>query len=314
MYSHANAKLTFNGRVTLVDRVLKEDVKLCEAARELGCSDKTGRKWISRFKTHGYSGLRDRSCAPKTIANKTPPSVEDEVCFLRRTCRMDGETIADVLSIPQSTTSGILRRNKLSKASDIEPVTPPNRWQRRHGGELVHIDIKRLPRFDQPGHAVTGDRTKNTKRAGYEYLHVAIDSATRVGFAQMLPDQSKHSAVKFLFAALRHYRSLGIKVKAIMTDNGGCYRSLKHRRACGLLGIKHKRTRPYTPKTNGKAERFIQTLLRKWVYGRVYQNSNERNAALPNWLHHYNHERRHRGINRETPIRCLRRLQTEQCA
>lgn len=314
MYSHANAKLTFNGRVALIDRVLKDKANLCDVTRDLGCSEKTGRKWIGRYKSHGYAGLYDRSTAPKTVANKTPQSREDEVCFLRRTCRMDGETIGEVLSMPQSTVSGILRRNELSEASDVVPVSPPNRWQRRHGGELVHIDIKRLPRFDRPGHAGGGDRTKNTRKAGYEYLHVAIDSASRVGFALMLPDQSKYSAVKFLIAALKHFRALGIKVTAIMTDNGGCYRSRWHARACALLGIKHKRTRPYTPKTNGKAERFIQTMLRKWVYARVYQNSNERNTVLPNWLYHYNHERKHRGINRETPIRCLRRLQAEQCA
>jgi transposase InsO family protein len=314
VYCHANAKLNFNGRVLLVERVKDEKWTLAGASAAAGCSAKTGGKWFRRFQSHGYAGLEDKSCAPNVVANKTAPELEDEVCFLRRTCRMDGETIAEILGMAQSTVSVILQRNKLSKVSDIEPVCPPNRWQRRHGGELVHIDIKRLPRFDQPGHAVTRDRTKNTRRAGYEYLHVAIDSASRVGFALMMPDQSKHSAVKFLLAALKHYRSLGIKVTAIMTDNGGCYRSLKHRRACLLLSIKHKRTRPYTPKTNGKAERFIQTLLRKWVYGRVYQNSNEGNAALPNWLYHYNHERKHRGINRETPIRCLRALQAEQCA
>ncbi len=314
MYSHGNAKLTFNGRVKLVERVKKEDWTIVAASEAAGCSEKTGRKWVGRFCNEGYAGLRDRSTAPKIVANKTPQAREDEVCFLRRTCRMDGETIGEVLSMPQSTVSGILVRNKLSRVSDIEPVAPPNRWQRRHGGELIHIDIKRLPRFDQPGHAVTGDRTKNTRKAGYEYLHIAIDSASRVGFALMLPDQSKYSAVKFLIAALKHFRTLGVKVTAIMTDNGGCYRSRWHARACALLGIKHKRTRPYSPKTNGKAERFIQTLLRKWVYARVYQNSNERNAALPNWLRHYNHERKHRGINRETPIRCLRRLQAEQCA
>jgi transposase InsO family protein len=294
--------------------VLKENWSLVDAAAAAGCSDKTARKWIGRYQNHGYAGLCDRSTAPKTVANKTPQVIEDEICFLRRTFRMDGETIAEIFAMPQSTVSGILRRNKLSKVSEVEPVCPPNRWQRRHGGELVHIDIKRLPRFDQPGHAVTGDRTKNTPRAGYEYLHVAIDSASRVGFALMMPDQTQLSAIKFLLAALKHYRSLGIKVSAIMTDNGSCYRSNKHKRACELLGIKHKRTRPYTPKTNGKAERFIQTLLRKWVYVRIYQNSNERNRALPNFIHHYNHERKHRSINRETPIRRLRALQAEQCA
>lgn len=313
MYCHANAKLNFNGRVLLVERVKDDKWTIAAASAAAGCSPKTGGKWFHRFESHGHAGLRDKSCAPKIVANKTPRAVEDEVCFLRRTCRMDGETIAGILDMAQSTVSVILQRNTISKVSDLEPVAPPNRWQRRHGGELVHIDIKRLPRYARPGHAVTGDRSKNTPRAGFEYLHVAIDSATRVGFALMMPDQSKHSAVRFLLAAIKYYRSLGIKVTAVMTDNGGCYRSNKHKRACGLLGIRHKRTRPYTPKTNGKAERFIQTLLRKWVYGRIYQNSNERNAALTNWLHHYNHERKHRGINRETPIRCLRALQAEQC-
>jgi len=314
VYSHANAKLTFNGRVTLVQRVRDDGWTLKDATRAAGCSERTGRKWLRRFEAHGYGGLHDRSTAPNAVANKTPTCLENEVCMLRRNCRMDGETIAEVLSMPQSTVSGILRRNNLSRASDLEPIPTPNRWQRRHDGELVHIDIKRLSRFDRPGHAVTGDRSKTTPKAGYEYLHVAVDSASRVGFALMMPDQSKHSAVKFLLAAMRHFRALGVKVTAVMTDNGGCHRSMRHRRACLLLGIKHKRTRPYTPKTNGKAERFIQTLLRKWVYGRIYQSSHERNAALPNWLHHYNHERKHRGINRETPIRCLRRLQAEQCA
>ena len=314
MYSHGNAKLTFNGRVTLVERVRNERWTIADAAQAAGCSERTGRKWIGRFVEHGYGGLRDRSTAPKTVANKTSDLIEQEICSLRRNCRMDGETIAEVLSMPQSTVSGILRRNELSRASDLDPIPNPNRWQRRHSGELIHIDIKRLPRFDQPGHAVTGDRTKNTKRAGYEYLHVAIDSATRVGFALVMPDQTKYSAVKFLLATMKFYRSLGINVSAVMTDNGSCYRSFWHRRACQLLGLKHKRTRPYTPKTNGKAERFIQTLLRKWVYGRIWQTSDERNNALFNWLHHYNHERKHRGINRETPICCLRRLQAEQCA
>ena len=201
-----------------------------------------------------------------------------------------------------------VRRLGLNRLEALEPAEPPRRYERQHPGELIHIDIKKLGRFESPGHRVTGDRTgqSNRRGIGWEFLHVCIDDHSRVAFSQIMPDEKKESATAFLRAALAYYQSLGVAVSRVMTDNGACYKAFAFRDACRTLGLKHIRTRPYTPRTNGKAERFIQTALREWAYARAYRNSTQRAHQLPAWLHRYNWHRPHASLNANTPISRLR--------
>ena len=218
--------------------------------------------------------------------------------------RWTGKQIAAELSISPATVSRILRRLGLNRIAALEPAEPIRRYERQHPGELIHIDIKKLGRFERTGHRITGKRTGNaaSRGSGWEYVHVAIDDASRIAFSQILPDERKESAVAFLKAAIAYYLSLGVKAARVMTDNGSCYRSKAFCKACRDLGLKHIRTRPYTPKTNGKAERFIQTALREWAYAQAYPTSDRRADELPIWLHRYNWHRPHGGIKSQTPI------------
>jgi transposase InsO family protein len=301
MNVHKNARTTMRSRAELVRRVLQEGQSGPAVAEAFGVDLKTVHKWVARFKAEGPPGLRDRSSRPHRLNRPTPASVVTQIIALRRQ-RLTGQQIARETRVSPATVSRVLRAAGLSRVKDLDPPEPVVRYQREHPGELIHIDIKKLGRFDQVGHRMTADRTLRSRRVGWEFVHVCIDDASRVAFGQILPDEKKESAVAFLFAAVAYYASLGLSIARVMTDNGSCYRSKAFRKACAVLGLKHIRTRPYTPKTNGKAERFIQTALREWAYAQAYPTSVDRATELPRWLHRYNWHRPHGGIKSQTPI------------
>ena len=300
---HKNARLTWHSRVELVRRVLEEGQTPKAVATAVGVCPKTVRKWRARFLAEGAGGLHDRSSRPHGLRRPTPDGVVRRVEQLRRE-RRTGQQIARELGISPATVSRILRRLGLNKLKDLEPAEPVRRYERKSPGELLHIDIKKLGRFKRVGHRITGDRTghSNSRGVGWEFVHVCIDDNSRVAIVQILPNERKESAIAFLKAAVTYYESLGITVERVMTDNGSCYRSGAFAKACAALGLKHIRTKPYTPKTNGKAERFIQTALREWAYARAYQTSEQRGQHLPVWLHSYNWHRPHGSLKAMTPI------------
>ncbi len=301
MNVHKNARLTSWGRERLARAVLSGQT-LEAAARAAGVCPRTARKWVARFEVEGSEGLRDRSSRPHRLRRPTPMAVVDRIAALRRQ-RWTGKQIAAELGVSPATVSRVLRRLGLNRIAALEPAEPIRRYEREHPGELIHIDIKKLGRFDRVGHRITGDRQAGRSRAvGWEFVHVSIDDASRIGFSQILPDEKKESAVAFLKAAVAYYLSLGVTVTRVMTDNGSCYRSKAFRNACRDLGLKHIRTRPYTPKTNGKAERFIQTALREWAYAQAYLSSEHRARELPIWLHRYNWHRPHGSLKSRPPI------------
>jgi len=308
MKLHANARTCPKSRRLLVERV-EEGWSVMEAAEAAGITDRTARRWVARWRTEGPAGLMDRSSAPKRIPHKTPPDRVAEIVRLRR-LRMTAAQIAVALQMALSTVSAVLKRVGLGKRSRLDPPEPPNRYERRHPGELIHIDVKKLGRILKPGHRVTGDRRgqakthrngKQVSLAGWEYVHVAIDDHSRLAYAEVLTDEKAPTAVDFLQRALKFFAAHGITVKRLMTDNGSPYISHVHAHACRELELRHLRTRPYRPRTNGKAERFIQTLLREWAYGQVFQTSAHRTAALEPWLVHYNFTRPHGALSHKPP-------------
>jgi transposase InsO family protein len=301
MNIHKNARLTPHGR-ELIARQIESGQTLEAAARAAGVCPRTARKWLARFKAEGIEGLKDRSSRPHRLRKPTPAAVVATVEALRRQ-RFTGKHIAAEVGVSPATVSRILKRLGLNRIRALQPAEPVRRYERDHPGELIHIDIKKLGRFERIGHRITGDRQQGKSRgAGWEFVHVCIDDASRIAFSQILSDEKKESAVAFLRAAVAYYQSLGIAVLRVMTDNGSCYRSKEFRRACSDLGLKHIRTRPYTPKTNGKAERFIQTALREWAYAQAYPNSDRRAEELPIWLHRYNWHRPHGSLKSKPPI------------
>jgi transposase InsO family protein len=306
MNVHKNARLTPRGRERIV-RLVESGQRPKAVAQAVGVCPRTVRKWVDRYRREGLAGLHDRSSRPRRLHRPTPQAVAERVAALRRQ-RRTGKQIAAEVGVSPATVSRILRRLGLNKLAALEPAEPVRRYERDHPGELIHIDIKKLGRFEQIGHRITGDRSRQSSRrgdgwgAGWEFVHVCIDDASRVAFVQILPDEKKDSAAAFLTAAVAYYESLGVKVARVMTDNGPCYQSFAFRDACDRLGLKHIRTKPYTPRTNGKAERFIQTCLREWAYATAYPNSNQRGAELPYWLHRYNWHRPHGGLKSKTPI------------
>jgi len=301
MNIHENARLTPRGRELLVRQIVSGQ-RLEAAARAANVCPRTARKWLARFLADGVEGLQDRSSRPHRLHRPTPPEIIERVEALRRQ-RWTGRQIAAELDISPATVSRILKRLGLNRIAALEPAEPIRRYEREKPGELIHIDIKKLGRFERVGHRITGDRQKGVSRgAGWEFVHVCIDDASRLAFSQILPDEKKESAVAFLRAAVAYYASLGVTVARVMTDNGSCYRSKAFRKACRDLGLKHIRTKPYTPKTNGKAERFIQTALREWAYAQAYPNSDRRASELPFWLHRYNWHRPHGSLKSKTPI------------
>jgi transposase InsO family protein len=304
---HKNARLTPAGREIMVRRVIEGGQTPKALSAAVGVCPRTVRKWVKRFRAEGLAGLQDRSSRPHRVRRPTPPETIARIEKLRRQ-RWTGAQIARETGVSKATVSRILRRLGLNRVRALEPVEPIRRYQREHPGELIHIDIKKLGRFDRIGHRITGDRTgqSNSRGIGWEFVHVCIDDASRIAFAQVMPDETKQSAIAFLKAALAYYQSLGITVARLMTDNGGCYKAFAFRDACRDLGLKHIRTRPYTPKTNGKAERFIQTALREWAYAQAYTHSDHRAAELPGWLHRYNWHRPHGSLDAQTPISRLR--------
>jgi transposase InsO family protein len=311
MNVHKNARLTAHSRAELVRRVLNESQTPKAVATAFGVDFKTVKKWVERFRSEGPGGLADRSSRPKTLRRPTPLQTQEQIIALRRQ-RWTGQQIAQEAKVSPATVSRILRRARLSRIRELEPAEPVVRYERATPGELIHIDIKKLGRFEQVGHRITGDRTRQSSTrgqrggktwgAGWEFVHVCIDDASRIAFSQILPNEKKESAMTFLKAAIAYYKSLGVIVSAVMSDNGACYKSHAFRDLCRDLGLKHIRTKPYTPKTNGKAERFVQTSLREWAYAQAYPTSDHRAAELPLWLHRYNWHRPHAGIKLQTPI------------
>ncbi len=303
MNIHKNARLTPLRREEMALSVIEGRLSQAHAARSYGVSAKIVARWVERYKAQGQAGMADRSSRPARMPQATAASIAERVVALRR-LRWTGRHIAHEVGVSPATVSRVLKRAGLSRLKDIDPAEPVRRYERAHPGEMIHIDIKKLGRFERIGHRITGDRTGQSlsRGVGWEFVHVAIDDASRIAFSQILPDEKKESAVAFLSAAIAYYASLGIAVTRVMTDNGSCYISKAFARACRKLGLKHIRTRPYTPRTNGKAERFIQTALREWAYAVAYPTSRHRAAALPVWLHRYNWHRPHGSLKSKPPI------------
>ena len=300
MKLHANAKLTPAGRLRLCRRIQDERRSLAEAAEAAGVSERTARKWLARYRAEGPAGLEDRSSRPQRSPRATAPERRRAVIGLRR-ARMSAEEIADCLQMSPRTVSRILARAGLGRLPRLDPTEPANRFETPRPGQLVHIDVKKLGRIERAGHRVHGDRAIRARGAGWERLHVAIDGASRLAYAEVLADERKQTCCAFLERALTWFAAQGITVERILTDNGSAYRSHLHRQTCAALGIRHSRTRPYRPRTNGKAERFIKTLTEGWAYGAIYGSSAERTGALASWLRFYNHQRPHSALNRQTP-------------
>jgi transposase InsO family protein len=316
MKIHGNARTCPHSRLLLCRRVLEQGWSLARAAEAAGVSERTAAKWLGRYRAEGKAGLADRSSAPGEVANRTPEERIELVAALRR-LRMTGAEIAEVLVMPVSTVSGILTRIGLGRLSRLEPLEPANRYERQRPGELVHIDVKKLGRICSAGHRVTGNRAsqrktrregRRTGAAGWEFVHVCVDDATRLAYVEVLADEKATTAIGFLRRAVAHFAAYGVQVDRVLTDNGPAYRATIHALACRALGIKHLRTRPYRPRTNGKAERFIRTLLGGWAYGAIYGSSAERERALAGWLHFYNHRRPHGSLNRQAPVTRLHAL------
>jgi transposase InsO family protein/transposase-like protein len=298
---HQNARLTPHGRAELVRRVLVMGQAPKAVAAAFGVNVKTVNKWCARFQDEGAAGLVDRSSRPHRLGQPTPDATLEQIATLRRQ-RWPGDQIAKEVGVSPATVSRVLQRLGLGKLRALAPAEPIRRYERANPGELIHLDIKKLGRFDKIGHRITGAHAGQSRGAGSEFVHVCLDDASRIAFAQVLPDERKESAVAFLQAALASDASLGVSVLRVMTDNGSCYRSLAFAKTCQRLELKHLRTRPYTPRTNGKAERFIQSALREWAYAQAYPTSDQRAAELPAWLHRYNWHRPHGGIKSQTPI------------
>jgi transposase InsO family protein len=308
MKLHGNARLSPKGRLLLCQRVIKRGWSLAAAAEAAGVSERTAGKWVGRYRAEGEAGLADRSPAPHRVPARTDERRVELIAALRR-LRMTGAEIALCLGMALSTVSGILTRVGLGKLSRLDPPEPANRYERRHPGELIHIDVKKLGRIgDGAGHRVHGDRRKRSRGVGWEYVHVCVDDATRLAYVEVLDDEKAITAAGFLGRAIAFYRRHGIAVQRVMTDNGSAYRSAVHALACRALRLKHLRTRPYRPRTNGKAERFIKTLLAGWAYGAIYRTSTERRAALSGWVDWYNTRRPHGALSHKPPAARLTEL------
>jgi transposase InsO family protein len=318
MKMHANARLSLKGRELLIERVQDAGWSLSAAAEAAGISDRTARKWLARHRAGGRDGLLDRSSAPVVVANRTEERRVEVIAALRR-LRMTGAEIAETLDMALSTVSGILTRIGMGKLGRLG-LEPAQRYERARPGELIHIDVKKLGRIHHgAGKRVTGIK-RNPRRTrrdaeghdrnviGWDYVHVAIDDATRLAYVEVLTNEKATTAIGFLHRAVKHYASYGIQVERLITDNGSAYRSTVHAIACRTLGIRHLRTRPYRPQTNGKAERFIRTMLGGWAYAAIYRDSDERNAALAGWLDFYNRRRPHSALSHKPPIARLNQL------
>lgn len=304
MDTHKNARLTPKGREQMVRCVLDCGLSCAAAARSFNTTPKTVAKWVKRFRAEGVDGLCDRSSRPLSSGSQTPQATCDAIEVLRR-ARHPGKQIAAEVGVSPATVCRVLKRRGLNKLSALEPAEPVRRYEYENPGDLIHLDIKKLGRIGSVGHRITGRQAGVVNRhhgIGWEFVHVCIDDHSRVAFVQVMADQRKESAVAFLQAAVAYYATLGVRIGRVMTDNGSCYRSKAFRTSCARLGLRQIFTRPYTPRTNGKAERFIQTALREWAYARAYQNSDQRSAELVTWLHRYNWHRPHASLKARTPI------------
>jgi transposase InsO family protein len=322
MKLHANARTCPKSRRLLVRRIEEGDWSLAAAAEAAGVSERTAAKWLCRWRGAGEAGLEDRSSAPKSRPTQLPAEQVKAIEALRR-LRMTAAEIAECLSMALSTVSRWLRRIGLGKLSRLEPPEPPNRYERKRPGELIHVDVKKLGRIVVPGHRMTGNRRVRADRvwirdkrgarklgtAGWEFVHVCVDDATRLAYAEVLSNEMGQTAAGFLRRAVAWFKSMGITVERVMSDNGSCYRSAVHAATCRELGVRHLRTQPYRPRTNGKAERFIKTLNDRWAGGALYATSAERTAALSGWLTHYNFSRRHGSLGHRPPAARLAELE-----
>ena len=319
MRCHANARLSPIGRRLLVDRIERDGWTVRAAAESAGISERTARKWLARFRSEGAAGLADRSSAPHRVANRTDEQTVAAICALRR-LRFSGPELAELLDVPISTVSAVLKRCGMGKLGRLG-LERAERYERQRPGELIHIDVKKLGRIvGGAGHRVGGPRGRRPagsftdaagrrhNKAGWDFVHVAIDDATRLAYAEVLGDEKAATASAFLGRAVEFFRRHGMTVERVLTDNGSPYVSMAHAITCRALRIRHLRTRPRRPQTNGKAERFIRTMLAGWAYGAIYRSSRERTAALDGWLWHYNHRRRHQAIGRQAPITRLNNL------
>lgn len=310
MNIHKNAKLTPASRAQLVERVLEEGEKVSSVAEGMGISCPTVYKWIKRFQQEGEAGLLDRSSRPHRMPRETPKKVVRRIVRLRFR-RWPSTRIARQLDMAISTVGAVLRRLGLNRLSRLEPRRPTVRYEMKRPGQLVHLDTKKLVRFDAVGHRIHGDRSRQSRGAGWEILHVCIDDATRLVYQEMLPDERGATAAGFLERAAAWFRGHGVPFERVMTDNGPCYLSKRFRRAVKAVGAKHVRTRPYRPQTNGKAERYIQTALREWAYAHAYPNSRARAAALKPFTQYYNAKRPHWGIKGRSPLQKLEEIREQ---
>lgn len=301
MNIHKNARTTPRSRVMLVHRVLREQWPVSSVALAFGVSERTVYKWLARYRAEGVAGLHDR----RSVAHRRPHALSPAwlaLIRLLRRAKLVAAEIAARLPLARSTVSAALSRLGLGRLHYLNPPPPVQRYEWGRPGELVHMDTKKLGRIVRPSHRVTGNRRDKVRGAGWDYVHVAIDDCSRFTYVEILPDEKRYTAVRFWLRAVREFRRRGIRIQRVLTDNGNAYRSRPFRKACRWLGIATKRTRPYRPQTNGKAERVIQTLLRKWAYAVPYANSAQRRSALGPWLRFYNEERSHASLNRQTPV------------
>ena len=306
MNIHKNARLTLVRRLEMVQDMTERGFCAFDAAQAYGVSAPTARKWLGRYLALGEAGLLDASCRPKCSPRAIAPAKALAVVELRHK-RLTQARIAAALGISKSTVGRVLARAGLSRLSDLRPAEPVVRYEHEQPGQMLHIDTKKLGRIERPSHRVTGNRRDSVEGAGWEMLFVAIDDHARIAYTEMFADEKTPAAVQFLRNAAAYYLSLGVRVQRLLTDNGSAFRSRDFAQACRQLGIAHRFTRPYRPQTNGKAERFIQSALREWAYGFTYQHSDQRNAALDYWTHHYNWHRPHQGIGGVAPMSRLNR-------
>ncbi len=307
MNTHKNAHMTVHGRALLVNRIIVEVWRVADAAQAAGVSARCAYTWLGRFKAGGERMLHDRSSAPARPKVRVTPAIRDAIEALRRT-RVTGQATADRLGLPRSTMGTVLRKPGLGRLSALEAKPPIIRYQRETPGELIHVDSKKLGRIEGVGHRITGNRRDGKRGIGWEALHVAIDEASRLAYTAILPDETKESATAFMTAALAFFVRHGVTVERVMSDNGSAYRSRAFRDLLAKVGIRHVRTRPYTPRTNGKAERFIQTSLREWIYAEPYASSAARAQAMLPWINGYNTTRSHSALNQQSPRQRLNNL------
>ncbi|MCU1204324.1 IS481 family transposase [Stenotrophomonas maltophilia] len=301
MNHHKNARLTPFSRELLVRRITEQGLRPEEAAQACGVSVRTAYKWLARYRAEGLIGLQNRSSRPSRSPHGTPEALVEQIVQRRRQ-RQTYLTISKALGVAHSTISRLMRRRGLNRLCLLDPPKKAVRYEYDSPGDLLHLDIKKLGNFHRPGHRVDPNRRGNAGGGGWGYVHVAIDDHSRVAFSSVHTDEKGPTACQALLAALAYYKTLGVTFQRVLTDNGACYRSGVFARLVASLGMKHYRTKPYTPRTNGKAERFIQTSLREWAYACEYASSEQRDAVLPEWLHHYNWHRPHMGIGSQPPI------------